>query len=85
MGKRCTATEPSREWTKEEMIAYLDWNKAEDKRVEARVAEEIRKDRLTNRRRGMNAIWKSIELDIIEQEALYSNNNQTKDSITVAA
>jgi hypothetical protein len=51
MGKRYTATEPSREWTKEEMIAYLDWDKAEDERIEARVTEEVSKDRLANRRR----------------------------------
>jgi hypothetical protein len=35
-----TSTE-AREWTKEEMMAYLDWRKAEDDRIEARGVAEI--------------------------------------------
>lgn len=33
-------------WTKEEMMAYLDWSNQEDDRVEARVADQIKKNRL---------------------------------------
>jgi hypothetical protein len=84
MGKRCKTATGSRDWTKEEMMAYLDWDKAEDKRVEARVAEEMGNNPLANRRRGMKEIWKSVEQDIIEQEALYSNDNQAEDCIIVA-
>ncbi|RKK18956.1 hypothetical protein BFJ67_g17679, partial [Fusarium oxysporum f. sp. cepae] len=35
-----TSTE-AREWTKEEMMAYLDWRKAEDDRIEARGVAEM--------------------------------------------
>jgi hypothetical protein len=84
MGKRCKTATGSRDWTKEEMMAYLDWDKAEDERVEARVAEEIGNNPLANRQRGIKEIWKSVEQDIIEQEALYSNDNQAEDCIVVA-
>jgi hypothetical protein len=84
MGKRCKTATGSRDWTKEEMMAYLDWGKAEDERVEARVAEEIGNNPLANRQRGIKEIWKSVEQDIIEQEALYSNDNQAEDCIVVA-
>jgi len=36
MSKYCATPAGSREWTKEEMMAYLDWSKAEDDRIEAR-------------------------------------------------
>jgi hypothetical protein len=75
---------PGREWTKEEMMAYLDWDQAENERIEARVAEEMGNNPLANRRRGMKEIWKSVEQDILEQEALYSNDNQAEDCIVVA-
>lgn len=39
MGKYCTTSTGSREWTKEEMMAYLDWDKAETDRIEARCYE----------------------------------------------
>ncbi len=32
MGKQCKTQSGSRDWTKEEMIAYLDWDRAEDER-----------------------------------------------------
>ena len=37
MIKHCRTSTGSREWTKEEMMAYLDWSEAEDKRIEAQV------------------------------------------------
>ena len=46
MTEHCTTSTGSREWTKEEMIAYLDWNETEDKRSNP----------LGNRRRGMSDI-----------------------------
>jgi hypothetical protein len=85
MSKRCVISSRSREWTKEEMMAYLDWSKAEDNRVEARVSKEMGGNPLANRRRGMKEIWKSVEQDIIEQQALYLNNNQAEDCIIVDA
>ena len=35
MGKTCRIPTGTRDWTKEEMMAYLDWSKSEDDRVEA--------------------------------------------------
>lgn len=63
MSKRCITATGSREWTKEEMMSYLDWNKAEDERVEALVAKEMGDNPLANRRRGMKEIWESVERD----------------------
>lgn len=82
MGKRCTSTMPSREWTKEEMMAYLDWNNAEDQRMERQIAQQMGDNPLANRGRGMEEIWRSVEQDIIEQQALYSND---EDCILVSA
>ena len=30
----CTTSTEAKEWAKEEMMAYLDWRKAEDSRIE---------------------------------------------------
>ncbi|KAJ3453177.1 hypothetical protein MRS44_018832 [Fusarium solani] len=64
MSKSYTTSTGSREWTKEEMMAYLDWTKAEDERIESQVAEEMGDNPLANRRRG--------RLDLVRDwEALY--------------
>ena len=42
MTKRCVTSEGSRDWTREEMMAYLDWDRLEDNRVDARVALELK-------------------------------------------
>ncbi|KAJ2975527.1 hypothetical protein NQ176_g5473 [Zarea fungicola] len=84
MGRLCETPTGMREWTKEEMMAYLDWNQTEDERVDALVAKEMANDPLVNRRRGMKHIWKSIEQDISEQEALHSKNNLAGDVIIVS-
>ncbi|KAF4465100.1 mutator-like element transposase [Fusarium albosuccineum] len=72
MGKRCTMPTGSRDWTKEEMMAYLDWNKAEDDRVEAQVAADMESNPFSAGRRGMGRIWEAAERDSKEQQGLYS-------------
>ncbi|OAA37033.1 hypothetical protein NOR_07309 [Metarhizium rileyi] len=79
---RVTAT-GSREWTKEEMMAYLDWSNQEDERIEAQVAREMGDHPLANNRRGMKEIWKRVEIDSNEQQALHSANSATEDCIVV--
>jgi hypothetical protein len=71
MNKRCTTLTGSREWTKEEMIAYLDWSRSEDARIEAQVALEMKGQPLDTGRRGVGEIWRQVEKDIEEQELLY--------------
>jgi len=71
MGERCRESTGSRVWEKEEMMAYLDWSKAEEDRVEARVAAEMAGNPFSGRR-GMGDIWEAAARDIEEQEALYS-------------
>lgn len=71
MGKRCTTPTGSRDWTKEEMIAYLDWTKAEDDRVEAQIAGEVESNLLSSRR-GMREIWEAAAADGEAQQAFYS-------------
>jgi len=70
MTKRCTTSAGSRKWTEEEMTAYLDWNSAEDARIEAQVAAEGILP--GNQRRGTRDIWRRVERDIEEQEAMHS-------------
>jgi hypothetical protein len=52
-----------REWTKEEMMSYLDWDKAEDESVEQNVRIEMAKQPFS-RRRGMQDIWDAAERDL---------------------
>jgi hypothetical protein len=68
MGKRCTTSTGSREWTKEEKMAYLDWSNAEDARIDARVATVPR----LRGGRGMRDVWDMVARDIEEQKAVYS-------------
>lgn len=83
MGRRCGRGSSSREWTKEEMMAYLDWNKAEDARVETQVAKEMGDNPLANRRKGLEDIWRSAERDSEEQQALYADSDVIEDCIIV--
>jgi hypothetical protein len=69
MTKRCFTSTGVRDWTKEEMMAYLDWSKAEESRIDALVAQEMEP---FDSRRGMSEIWRRVESDIEEQQALYS-------------
>jgi hypothetical protein len=73
MSDRCITTTGSREWTKEEMMAYLDWNSREDERIEALVAKEMGDNPLANKRRGMKDIWESVKRDSKEQENLHAS------------
>ena len=59
------------------------WSKAEDERVEARVAEEMGDDPLRNRRRGMRDIWRSIDQDSSEQQALHLDEDLAEECIVV--
>ncbi|KAJ0132990.1 hypothetical protein HZ326_23927 [Fusarium oxysporum f. sp. albedinis] len=83
MGRCCTTSTRLREWTKEEMMAYLDWDKAEADRIEAQVAEETENGRLLTSRRGMGELWEMAQRDIDEQEALYSAAEQEESCIVV--
>jgi len=65
------------------MMAYLDWNEAEDARIEARVAKEMGGNPLANRRKGMEDIWRSAEQDCEEQQALYADSDSIEDCIIV--
>jgi hypothetical protein len=71
MGKQCITSAGTRDWTKEEMMAYLDWDNAEINRIEADVAQETRNSRLDTGRRGTGELWKRAERDGEEQQAIY--------------
>ena len=71
MGKQCRTQTGFRDWTREEMMAYLDWDRAEDDRVEAMVAAELEGSPFSGRR-GMHDIWEAAAADSEAQEALYS-------------
>jgi hypothetical protein len=72
MRKVCRIQGGSREWTKGEMMAYLDWSNAEDDRVEAEVAAEMERGMFSSRR-GMHDIWEAAARDTKAQEAFYSS------------
>ena len=70
MGSSCRHDGITRPWTKEEMMSYLDWDIAENKRVEDNVGIEMAQQPFSQRR-GMQDIWDAAERDIIsQQEAL---------------
>ncbi len=55
-----------REWTKEEMMAYLDWSKAENDRIETQVLAEMGGNLQGSKRRDEGNIWRRIEKDVEE-------------------
>lgn len=64
MSRLCTTTTGIREWTKEEMMAYLDWTKGENSHsAEQAVAETARNKRRDERKAN-------------EQNALHSAGRQ---------
>ncbi|KID82087.1 hypothetical protein MGU_10567 [Metarhizium guizhouense ARSEF 977] len=65
-------------------MEYLDWSKAEDERVET-VAKEMGNNPLASRRRGMKHIWRSIEQDMKEQQALHSEEKLAEECTIVSA
>jgi hypothetical protein len=65
------------------MMAYLDWSKAEDDRIEAQVLEELGPNPMSGGRRGVKDIWKTIEEDTRAQETLNSAGDPTERCIVV--
>lgn len=59
MGSGCLVGFKRRPWTKEEMIAYLDWSHLEDRRVEDQVLREMEADGYRSQRRGMDDTWEA--------------------------
>jgi hypothetical protein len=70
MGSKCRIATGIRDWTKEEMMSYLGWDKLEGERIERNVEEEMLQQPFS-RRRGMNDIWRAAERDIEEQERVH--------------
>jgi hypothetical protein len=64
------------------MMAYLDWSKAEDDRIEAQVLE-VGSDPMRNGRRGAKEIWKRIEEDSETRQARHSAEGQSEGCIVV--
>jgi hypothetical protein len=83
MNRRCITPAGSRDWTKEEMMAYLDWSAAEDNRIEAQVLKELGPNPMSGGRRGVKDIWKAIEQDTRAQETLHSGGDLTERCIVV--
>ena len=70
MGSRCKEGNGTRDWTKEEIMSYLDWDKAESERVELNVGREMAEQPFLGRR-GMQDIWDAAERDLEVQEEWY--------------
>lgn len=62
-------------------MAYLDWDKSENNRLDAQVAEEIRRG--PSNTRGMRELWRRAEQDGEEQQALYEARQEDDDYIMV--
>ncbi|KAJ0126354.1 hypothetical protein HZ326_30539 [Fusarium oxysporum f. sp. albedinis] len=71
MGSHCKVGNGTRDWTKEEMMSYLDWDRAENDWVEQSVEIEMAEQPFS-RRRGMQDIWDAAERDIMLQEKRYT-------------
>lgn len=74
MGRHCKEGNGIRDWTKEEMMSYLDWDKAETERVESNVEKEMAQEPFLQRR-GMQHIWDAAERDRELQEDWYRGGN----------
>jgi len=73
MGKHCLLPQGERRaWTKEEMMAYIDWDTAEAGRVDEEVKLRMQNDPSEATRRGMGEIWRRAEEDGQAQAALFS-------------
>ncbi|EXM12301.1 hypothetical protein FOTG_19198 [Fusarium oxysporum f. sp. vasinfectum 25433] len=83
MGRCCKTSTGPREWTKEEMVAYSDWDKAEPDHIEAQIARETENGRLFTSRRDIGELWEIAYQDIDEQEALYSAMEEEESCIVV--
>ena len=68
MGKQCRIGIVTRPWTREEMMAYLDWNAAEEARIEKAVRKDID---INGFGRGPGHYWAQAEKDAEEQSRLY--------------
>lgn len=58
MTERCTTSAGWKDWTKEEMIAYLDWDNIEDERVQL-IVDKMGPN--FGRNRGMGYIWEMVD------------------------
>ncbi|KAJ3454449.1 hypothetical protein MRS44_018343 [Fusarium solani] len=74
MGRHCKEGNSIREWTTEEKMSYLDWDKAENERVEHNVGAEMAEQPFSGRR-GMREIWDAAERDLQLQESWYRDRN----------
>ncbi|RFU74564.1 mutator-like element transposase [Trichoderma arundinaceum] len=73
MGEWCILPQGGRrKWTKEEMMAYIDWDTAEAERTEAQVKLRMENDPNEATRRGMRGIWRGSEEDEQAQARLFS-------------
>lgn len=73
MGEWCLLPHGGRrKWTKEEMMAYIDWDTAEAERTEVQVKLRIENDPNEATRRGMRGIWRQAREDEQAQERLFS-------------
>jgi hypothetical protein len=72
MGK-CRPGKDKQPWTKEEMMAYLDWSHAEDARTEQAVQRDIEANGFLIRVRGPGYVWAEVERDIEQQNRLHNS------------
>ena len=62
-----------REWTKEEMMAYLDWDREDTERVERLIEERVGSNGEDNGKRGIGDIWDDVDEDLLLQAQLHSS------------
>ncbi|ENH69889.1 hypothetical protein FOC1_g10009394 [Fusarium oxysporum f. sp. cubense race 1] len=67
MGSHCKVGRGIRDWTKEEMMSYLDWDKLETERVERNVEKEIQAQPFLTYR-GIGYVWRAAEKDAEDQQ-----------------
>ena len=70
MTKHCVTPAGTRDWKREEMMAYLDWDRSESDRIDAQIAKESANS-LSNRR-GMGELWRRADQDREKQQAIYT-------------
>jgi hypothetical protein len=66
MRKHCTKASGARPWTEEEMMAYVNWNRAEDSRVDASLIANP----LNPGKRGIGDVLMRAERDKQKQQVV---------------
>lgn len=84
MGKLCKITKPHREWKKEEMMAYLDFDKAEEERVHTKTAQRVAVERELGLS-GVEGAWAAVNAEDQEDPGAMALRRRAEEAVRILA